>query len=163
MCVLGRHKWWGFQGKKKLSPSFEPVTPFFPDPGEGWSLWKLYIRCPDSPVGGPWVQAAVRGAREKGMSGWKGTERVVTNLCWVSEDGCPCGLRDEVVHSSSRTVIIALLIAPLPQGTLWQRPGYKRPATPVWVMRQPKLMQGCLNRTQRRRNGFLCFPSLSPV
>ena len=77
------------------------------------------------------------------MSGWEGTERMVINLCWISEDGCPCDLREEVVHSRSGTVIIALLIASLPRGTLWLHLGYKHPATPVWAMHQPKLMEGC--------------------
>lgn len=68
---------------------------------------------------------------------------MVINLRWISEDSCLYDLRDEVVHSSSQTVIIALLIASLPRGTLWLRLGYKHPATPVWVMHQPKLMEGC--------------------
>lgn len=58
------------------------------------------------------------GAREEALRQCGGGGGGRESGVGILEAGCPSDLRDEVVHPSSQKVIIALLIAFLPWGTL---------------------------------------------
>lgn len=107
-----------------------PGTPFSPDPGEGWGRESSVYMPRQSSWGPLGTRCSVgeRGREEGILSVWKGRERMAINLWWISEEGCPRDLRDEVVHCSSQKVIIALLIASLPGGDIVTALGLQTPS-----------------------------------